>query len=408
MINLEEKQGTLFTIGDFASKAGVTQRTIRFYDNIGLLKPCSHSPSGHRLYSRQDFAKLQKILTLKFIGLSLDDIIRVMKSDINDDNFKNSLEIQRDIIEKKILHMSMVMSTIDETLQMVNNDNVLDWNKFVNIINAINIDKNWMEQYENASNLKSRINIHELYSTNKYGWMRWYFEQLDIPDNVSILEIGCGDGSLWAKNIDRIPKGWDLTLTDFSQGMLKDARKTLEGSSPKFKFKVVDAQSITFNDSSFDVVIANHMLYHVPDIDKAFYEISRVLKIGGYFYASTVGKKHMVEMRDIVQEFAKEAVNSRTWNHTDRFQLENGGEQISKWFEDVELKRYEDSLIITDSAPLIDYILSKPGNLKEIFIGEKLNQFECYLKSQIEKEGGILITKDTGFFLGRKYIKKCK
>lgn len=404
VVRLDAEQGKLFTVGEFAKKAGVTQRTIRFYDRIGLLKPYAHSSSGHRLYSMQDFARLQKIMTLKFIGLSLEDILNIMKQDINENDFIKSLEIQRHIIESKIQHMNMVTNAIDETLHMLDNENSLNWDKFVNIIKVINIDKNWLEQYENASNLRSRIKIHELYSTNKYGWMRWYFDQLHIPENARILEVGCGDCSLWSKNIDRIPPHWDITLTDFSQGMLKDARKSLGKCNERFNYRVVDVQDIPYEDDSFDVVIANHMLYHVPDIDKAFSEIYRILRQDGYFYASTIGQNHMAEMENIVKMFVPHAVNDRSWHHTEKFQLENGIMQVSKWFERVVLKRYDDSLIVTDAAPIMDYIISKSDNIKSFFTDEVLEMFMRYLEEEIKINRGIHITKDTGMFIGRKPI----
>lgn len=388
----------LFTIGEFAAKAGITQRTLRFYDRIGLLKPSSYSESGHRLYSRNDFAMLQKILTLKFIGLTLDEIGSIIACDAGDSDFRKSLEIQRDIIEKKIHHMQSVLTAVDEALNMTKDSDVLNWDKFVNIINALNLDKNWLEQYKNASNLRARIRIHELYSTNKEGWMHWYFRHLKIPENSRILELGCGDASLWAQNIGSIPEDWDITLTDFSQGMLKDARKMLGKSSGRFKLKQVDAQSIPFEEESFDVVIANHMLYHVPDIDRAFSEIYRVLRSRGYFYASTVGKNHMAEMREIAARFGSRDITVKSWDYTKKFQLENGGRQLSKLFDDVELKRYEDSLIVTEPGPLIDYIFSMPGNERESFDRVKLDKLTEFLKCEIIKSGGIHIRKDTGFF----------
>src|SRR3712207_851365 len=164
---MKKEIGELFTVGEFAKKAGVTIRTLRYYDKIGLLKPSSYNELGYRLYGKQDFGKLQKILTLKFIGLSLDEIKDIMKYDLNDKDFKKSLEIQKEIIEKKINHAFNVVKAIDETLSMIDKENVLNWNKFINIINVINKDKKWMDQYQNASNLRARINLHEKFSTNK-------------------------------------------------------------------------------------------------------------------------------------------------------------------------------------------------------------------------------------------------
>lgn len=397
-----ESDTNYYTTGHFASKAGVTVRTLRYYDKIGLLKPSTHNELGNRLYTKEDFARLQKILTLKYIGLSLEDISNIIKYDVEDNDFKKSLELQKKIIEGKINHMHMVSKAIDETLIMLEDVNSLNWEKFIDIISVINIDNKWMEQYENASNLRARIRIHELYSTNKYGWMRWFFEQIDIPQNSKILELGCGDASLWHSNLDRIPEGWDITLSDFSGGMLNDAQKKLGKNSKRFNFKKIDAQNITFDDETFDVVIANHMLYHVQDIEKTFNEIFRVLKNKGYFFASTVGKRHMAEMREILGSFEPKLITTKSWDETRKFQLENGKSQISKWFCSVKLQRYKDSLMIKKAAPLIDYIFSMPGNVKESFDEDKLEQLIKMLENRIKKDGAIYITKDTGYFQGRK------
>jgi DNA-binding transcriptional MerR regulator/trans-aconitate methyltransferase len=399
---MSTRKEILYTIGEFAEKAGITLRTLRYYDKIGLLKPCSYKESGHRLYSKQDFGRLQKILTLKFIGLSLEDIANIIKYDAQDEDLRKSLEIQKVIMEEKIHHIQSIMMAIDEAIHMLGKSNVLNWDKFINIINALDKDRKWMEQYENASNLKARIRIHELFSTNKQGWMTWFFEQMDVPSKASILELGCGDGSLWEKNFSRIPIGWDIILTDFSQGMLNDAKKNLGDKSERFKFQLIDAIKIPFEECSFDIVIANNMLYHVSDKKKAFEEIHKVLKSNGLFYASTVGKNHMKEMRDVIKKFNSKNITSESWIETESFQLENGLNLVSKYFNKVKLKRYEDSLNITSAIPLVDYVFSMPGNIKESFTEEKLCELIDFLEREIVETGRIYITKDTGFFEARK------
>ena len=403
VMTLEEDESHFFTIGVFAEKAGVTLRTLRYYDKIALMKPSSYSKSGHRLYSNQDFARLQQILTLKFIGFSLDDIKKIAQSDVSVKNFLRSLEIQKKIMKQRVSHTFMVIKAIDEAIEMGNKEDV-SWNKFTNIINVINSDKRLLEQYENASNLRARINIHEIFSVNKYGWMRWYFDEINLPEQCEILELGCGDANLWRKNKDRIPKGLDITLSDFSKGMLNDAKITLGEKAGDFKFQIIDAQDIPFDDCSFDVVIANHMLYHVDNIEKALSEIYRVLKHGGHFYFSTVGQNHMIEIRDIMFKFKSETMDIKSSDITSRFNLENGKDKLKKWFNNVEMKSYEDNLIVTDKTAIIDYIFSMPGNVRESFNKERLYQLRKYLKDKIATEGGIYITKDTGFFKGQKNI----
>src|SRR5690349_16018954 len=135
------------------------------------------------------------------------------------------------------------------------------------------------EQYKDASNLDARIELHRRFSTNPQGWSAWVFDALrTLPAAARVLELGCGPAYLWAANARRIPAGWDITLSDFSAGMLQAAKDSLAVLEREFKFEVIDAQSIPYDAEAFDLVIANHMLYHVPDRPKAIAEIRRVLK----------------------------------------------------------------------------------------------------------------------------------
>ncbi|NMA58532.1 methyltransferase domain-containing protein [Clostridium cochlearium] len=398
-----EKEKDFFTTGQFAKKAGVTLRTLRYYDKIGLLKPTSYNELGHRLYTKEDFGNLQKILTLKFIGLSLEEIGDIMKYDLISKGFKKSLEIQKEIIEEKARQMQNIVKAIDETLNMMEDDDKVNWDKFINIISLINEDKKWIKQYKNASNLRARINLHQKFSTNKEGWMPWFFKNLPLNKKCKVLELGCGDGSLWKINYKYIPKNWDIYLTDFSKGMLEDAKKNLSKQKERFKFEIVDIEKIPYEDESFDVVIANHMLYHVENIDRAMIEVNRVLKKQGTFYASTVGKEHMKEMREFISKVDKSILHLESFTLTKKFQLENGKKILSKYFPYVDTKRYEDSLAIKEEEALLDYIFSMPGDIREKFDEEKLKKIQNMLQKEKYEKGYIYITKDTGFFKSKKY-----
>jgi ubiquinone/menaquinone biosynthesis C-methylase UbiE len=144
-------------------------------------------------------------------------------------------------------------------------------------------DRDYLKkQYKDSSNLDARIRLHQRFSVNKYGWHPWVFDHFDLPPACQILELGCGPGSLWLDNRTRIPPGWEITLSDFSTGMLEDARRNLDPQC-QFKYKVIDAQSIPCENGYFDAVIANHMLYHVSNRPAALAEIRRVLKPAGHF-----------------------------------------------------------------------------------------------------------------------------
>ena len=72
-----------YSTGQFAKLANVTERTIRYYDKIGLLKPSFVMENGYRRYTQSDLLKLQKVLSLKYMGFSLDEIYPMISKEQN-------------------------------------------------------------------------------------------------------------------------------------------------------------------------------------------------------------------------------------------------------------------------------------------------------------------------------------
>ena len=134
-------------------------------------------------------------------------------------------------------------------------------------------------QYADPSNLDARVALHQLYSTHPQGWNEWVLNQFDLPPEARILELGCGPGHLWRSNLERLPEGWRIVLSDLSRGMVRTARRSLRivdhAGERWFSFTVHDAQTLPYPDGSFDAVVANHMLYHVPNKWHALSEIYR-------------------------------------------------------------------------------------------------------------------------------------
>ncbi len=262
-------------------------------------------------------------------------------------------------------------------------------------------------QYRDASKVGARIALHRRFGTNEYPWQRWVFDQIELPPESRVLELGCGPGNLWDENLDRMPEGWSVTLTDASTGMVREAEDRL-GSDRRFASRVADAQHIPFEDQSFDAVVANHMLYHVADRARVFSKIVRVLSPGGRLYAATNGEDHMQEtgwMKRILDPTHPAATAT---SQPLGFSLENGTEQLAPWFAEISLRRYEDALVVTETKPLVDYLLSgaaadaaERGSEAGEFhrrVAELTDQLERDLASQ----GEIRITKDAGLFVARK------
>ena len=151
--------------------------------------------------------------------------------------------------------------------------------------------------------------------------MRWVFDQFNIPAGARILELGCGPGRLWQQNADRTPAGWHITLTDFSMGMLRQARANLGDTAPQFGFACANASELPFESAMFNAVIANHMLYHVTDLNATLAEIKRVLTPKGMLYAATNGADHLQEMDALIQQF--DVGWKPNWDIIQHFSLES-------------------------------------------------------------------------------------
>jgi SAM-dependent methyltransferase len=253
------------------------------------------------------------------------------------------------------------------------------------------------DQYKDASKLDARIQLHRRFSTNKSGWNPWVFEQIKLPTGGRVLDLGCGPSHFWVENVDRIPGGWEVTLADFSPGMLQQALDNLGDRCRDFRFGVVDAQAIPFGGGRFDAVIANHMLYHVPDRPRALSEICRVLKPGGRLYAATNGQAHMREFREWMGRFDPDA--DATTNAALEFGLESGGEQLAQYFPHVTLHRYKDGLVVTEVESFVAYALSTDRSAR---LQENLASFTRLAEQEIDSKGAIYITKDVGMFEARK------
>lgn len=384
------------TTGQIAQKSGLTVRTLRYYDQIGLLTPSQYNHASVRLYNKNDLYKLQQIQTLKYIGLSLDKIKRLLHENLIPDNdLLSSLRVQKEIILNKSAHSQTIIKTIDEVIALLNGKEV-DWVNLFKLINAVNTERDWVEQYQTATRLKARIELYDRFSVNKEGWHRWFFEQLEKQPNMRILEVGCGDGALWLRNANRIPESWKITLTDLSLGMVNEASGKINECCGGIKFLVADVQSIPFHDNEFDLIIANHMLYHVADIPKAITEMSRVLKPGGMLYASTMSTFHLKEIETLAKAF--DPLLQVLDPIMERFHLNNGEKILSECFTDVQAERYIDHMVVSDIDPLLSYMLSTPMNVREIISGKRLIEFKQFLGARVSYEKPMQITKDSGFY----------
>jgi ubiquinone/menaquinone biosynthesis C-methylase UbiE len=253
------------------------------------------------------------------------------------------------------------------------------------------------QQYSDDTNLSVRKNLHEKYSTNKKGFSAWLWEQYGPFDNCRILELGCGNGAQWENKAESMPDGCNVILTDFSDGMVNIVKEKY-AAYPAFSFHQTDIQDIGFTDETFDIIIANHMMYHVPDIPKALSEVRRVLKPGGKFYASTIGSGGLVLF--LHETFKRFNPDTGAFKDAGAFTLQNGLEILREHFSDVERRDYIDSLAVTKTQDLMDWVNSAISMIG--YPENELDEVFEYLESIRKMDGAINIPKEAGLFVARR------
>ena len=387
-----------YKTGEFAKMANVSLRTIRYYDSIGLLRPSKIQDNGYRLYTDDDFIKLQKILTLKYLGFSLDDIFS-MTANNSYLSLQDSINMQLKIIKQKITKLQDVENSLNHTKKIINDNQEVEWSSIFKSIKFNEMEKEIIEQYRNESNLSIRIRLHEKYSNNPIAWFPWLYQQYQINENDYILEIGCGNGQLWKENIKKVKSSFHLTLSDISEGMIIDAKENLK-SINNITYKVIDCLSIPYPDNHFDIIIANHVMFYINDTKQALKEISRVLKPNGVFYCSAYGNKHMKEITELVKEFDARITLSSI-NLYDVFGLDNGEALLKPFFNTIQIKKHNDYLLVTDSEDIINYILSCHGNQKE-YILKEYHSFYHFINNKWKLNRSFHITKDAGILICKK------
>jgi len=214
-------------------------------------------------------------------------------------------------------------------------------------------------QYATPHRLKDRLTLHERFAPEQEPFHSWLFRQVQGPKSADVLEVGCGSGHMWTVVARMVPKGWRITLSDPSEGMLAEARENLRRVGLQADLRKHTAADTPYPDRSFDVVFANHMLYLVPDVRDAVAELRRLLKPGGRLYAATNGTSHVRQLHEelerllsLMPELEAEVTN------IGRFALDTGRDVLASYFDEVRVFERRDSLVVTEAEPYVRYVLS--------------------------------------------------
>jgi SAM-dependent methyltransferase len=211
------------------------------------------------------------------------------------------------------------------------------------------------QQYGDTSRLDARSSLHQRFSTSKVTIAQFEAALVDWHHDDRVLECGAGTGRFWTN--DATPKSIHLTVTDLSPAMVaaaadSAARNGFTSVTPR----ECDVQGLPFPSDSFDVVVANHMLYHVPDPDLAISELARVMAPAGVVIVATNGYGHMAALN--------EAIAAVFGGHAEGlyevFGIESGEARLRAQFRTIAWHAFDNDLVVTDLDAALAYCLSYP------------------------------------------------
>ncbi len=254
------------------------------------------------------------------------------------------------------------------------------------------VDKDYLlnHQYHTADNLQSRIQLHR-FGTNQEPFWPWIANKYPIKSGDKILEVGCGPGTFWLDVINTMPQNCEITLTDFSPGMIEAAKKNLAQFS-QFHFETADVEHLSYADQSFDVALAHFMIYHADQPIAALQEIKRVLKNSGFAGILLPSHTNMEKLFNIIQcENPIQAL---------KFSAEIAIDVIPQYFSAINHYIHKDELKLTEVDPIITYVqsLSKMNEKSEEFYTNARQLLTNYIKQQ----GSLTIATTQHLFIAYK------
>lgn len=211
---MEIQEKRYYRAKEFAEKAGVTVRTLHFYDRLGLLSPSARTGSGYRLYGEADLERLEQILALRFVRFRLDHIKKLLSGPTQP--LIVALRMQREIVAHEQRRLETALQAIDRAHDVLEQGDEADrWRAVHDVIEAFKMkdDYSWTLQYytpeDRAKIAKTRDELGEA------GMQK---AQQDWADLIAEVETAAQNGADPAgEHAQSLNARWCALVSAFTQ-----------------------------------------------------------------------------------------------------------------------------------------------------------------------------------------------
>ena len=213
--------------------------------------------------------------------------------------------------------------------------------------------------YADDETLRVKQRVHREFRTNPLTIVDHVVGLLGLTGNEVVLDLGCGNGLFLREVAARTTLRGRVVGLDLAGGVLMTARRRLDAEDLTVELLEHDAGDLDrFPSGSFDRVMINYALHHVPDIDRCLAGVRRVLRPGGRLLVSTDSVESMAELYALHAEALLDAGYPGQVLRTQksRFALDTAGrEALGRHFPNVRLVPYDDVLAFDDTASLLGF-----------------------------------------------------
>lgn len=378
----------MYTIGQLADIAGISTKALRIYEKKGLLKPIRDPENSYRKYGEEAKLTLQKIIMLKFLGFSLDQIREFIENNVGlspEETFHH----QKQLLEQKKRQLETAISCIDTAIYKCQE-------------NCLDMDKLFRELKTIQQNRRADEMVWELtkYSSGAEGWNPFIFDQADLHPGQRILDAGAGWGGLWRKNWNRIPEGVTITCidkhhtwADTFEAEIQEMVQSNRQPKGRFSFLWGDMEQMDIG-GPYDRIFLNHTAPYIKDGDRMLRRFANCLTEHGMFICTWGGSILHDRLSKWLAPFAADVASLQKIQQKHARWLQEWERRIHTIFPLAEKKTYEIELQFKQPEECFAFITQYMKGMQPISDSGK-NEIFRLLHEKADETGTIHLQKDT-------------